>query len=133
MKKSILLLFILLIPVLAHAQTAEEYLDKGIAKGELGYYRGAIQDFNKAIEIDPNYYEVYNHRGFAKFNLGDYKEAIQDYNKAIEINPNYAFAYHSRGLTKIILGKKDSGCQDLSKAGELGYMDAYDAIKDLCQ
>jgi len=50
MKKSILLLFILLIPVLAIAQTAEEYFNRGKAKYDLGDYRGAIQDYNKAIE-----------------------------------------------------------------------------------
>jgi len=32
-----------------------------------------------------------------------------------------------------MLGQKDSGCLDLSKAGEMGYMNAYDAIKEYCQ
>ncbi len=53
MTKSILLLLILLIPVLALAQTAEEYHNKGVAKKNLGDYKGALQDFNKAIELDP--------------------------------------------------------------------------------
>ena len=99
MKKSILLLLLLLIPVLALAQTAEEYFNRGVAKSD---------------------------------GLGDHKGAIQDYNKAIELNPNYALAYGLRGLSKIKLGQKDSGCLDLSKAGELGFMDAYDAIKEYC-
>ena len=98
MKKSILLLFILLIPFLALAQTAEEYFNKGTTKAEKGDYRGAIQDYNKAIEFKPKYFE----------------------------------AYYNRGIAKIQLGQKDSGCLDLSKAGELGYMDAYDAIKEYC-
>jgi hypothetical protein len=50
MKKSILLLLIILIPLLALAQTAEEYFDMGLAKGKKGDYRGAIQDFNRAIQ-----------------------------------------------------------------------------------
>ena len=53
MKKSILLLFILLIPVLACSQTSEDFFEKGIAKSNLGDYKGAIQDYNKAIELDP--------------------------------------------------------------------------------
>ena len=99
MKRSILLLFILLIPLLALAQTAENYFDKGVAKGEKGDFIGALNDLNKAIEI----------------------------------NPNDALAYGNRGLSKIALGQKDSGCLDFSKAGEMGYMDAYDAIKEYCQ
>ncbi|MCH6575922.1 MAG: tetratricopeptide repeat protein [Bacteroidetes bacterium] len=55
MKKSILLLLILVIPVLALAQTAEEYYNKGVAKGGKGDYKGAIRDYNKAIELRPNY------------------------------------------------------------------------------
>jgi len=38
--------------------------------------------------------------------------------------------YNNGGLSKLLLGQKDSGCLDLSKAGELGFMDAYDAIKN---
>ena len=90
MKRSILLLFILLIPVLAHAQTAEDYFASGLAKYNQGDYRGAIQDYKKAIEINPNYAEAYISRGNAKVKLGDSKSAIQDYNKATEINRNEA-------------------------------------------
>ena len=76
--------------------------------------------------------ETYNNRGIAKVSLQDYSGAISDYNKAIEINPNDAEAYNNRGIAKIKLGQKDSGCLDLSKAGELGYSQAYEAIKDFC-
>ena len=93
MKKSILLLFILLIPVLALAQTAEEYLDKGIAKGELGDYRGAIQDFNKALELDPIGFdqEAYYGRGASKINLGQKDSGCLDMSKAGELG--YSEAY----------------------------------------
>jgi len=39
MKKSILLLLIVFIPFLVLAQTAEDYVDKGVAKGEKGDFR----------------------------------------------------------------------------------------------
>jgi hypothetical protein len=51
---------------------------------------------------------------------------------AIAIDPNYGLAYYKRGLIKFFSGQKESGCLDLSKAGELGYADAYDAIKNYC-
>ena len=76
--------------------------------------------------------EDYYKSGCDKLELKDFRGAIQDYNKAIELNPKYALAYNNRGMAKIALGQKDSGCLDLSKAGELGYMDAYDAIKEYC-
>ena len=56
-------------------------------------YNGAISDYTKAIEINPNYAKAYYNRGLTKRNLKDFNGAISDYTKAIEINPNYAKAY----------------------------------------
>jgi len=92
----------------------------------------AINDYNKAIELNPKHSKAYYNRGLAKGELKDYRGAIQDFNKAIELNPNYAKAYYNRGIAKILLGQEDNGCLDLSKAGELGYAEAYEAIKESC-
>jgi len=127
-----LIIFCIFITTLAYSQTAEDYFNSGIAKHNLKDYKGAIQNFNKAIEIAPNFTEAYNSRGNAKNQLKDYSGAIQDYNKAIELNPNYAVAYFSRGIAKILSGQKNNGCLDLSKAGELGFALAYNAIRVHC-
>ena len=108
------------------------YGSRGYVKGELEDYYGAIQDFSKSIELNPEYAGAYFNRGIAKYNLGDYRGAIQDYTKAIELDPKYASAYNNRGEAKYHLGDKNGGCLDLSKAGELGYDDAYDSIRELC-
>ena len=126
-----LIIFCLFITTLAYAKTAEYYLESGNTKYNQQDYKGAIQDYNKAIELNPSDAEAYNNRGVAKGKLQDYTGAIQDYNKAIEINPNYA-AYYNRGAAKILLGQKENGCLDLSKAGELGFAGAYEAIKQYC-
>ena len=39
--------------------------------------QGAIQDYNKAIELDPKYAEAFFNRAFAKGNLGDLRGAIR--------------------------------------------------------
>ncbi len=93
---------------------------------------GAIQDYTKAIELNPNYNDAYYNRGSAKYEIEDYRGAIEDYNKAIKLNPNSDKAYYNRGAAKITLGQKDDGCLDLSKAGELGLAKAYEAIKLGC-
>ena len=49
--------------------------------------QGALDDYNKAIEINPQYAKAFNNRGIAKHDLGDKQGALEDYNKAIELNP----------------------------------------------
>ena len=88
---------VVLSPQAAHAQSAADYVNAGVEKGESGDLQGAIADFTKAIEINPQYAIAYTNRGFAKSNSKDYQGAIVDYNKAIQINPQYAATYFNRG------------------------------------
>ena len=57
----------------------------------------AIEDYTKAIELNPQHANAYHNRGLAWSKKGDRDKAIEDYNKAIELNPQYADAYNNRG------------------------------------
>ena len=66
-------------------------------------YQGALADFDRAIQIDPNIVEVYNYRGNLKGNiLQDYQGALVDFNRAIQLKPNYALLYKNRGVLKFV-------------------------------
>ena len=90
-----LIIFYIFITTLAHAKIAEEYLNSGYDKVEQKDYREAIQDYNKAIELNPDYAKAYVNRGLAKANLQDYRGAIQDFTKAIELDPDLDKTYHN--------------------------------------
>ena len=130
--KNILFTIALLISFSSFGQTAGEYFNSGDQKDEAKDYSGAIADYTKAIEINPNYAKAYNNRGISKKNLKDYYGAIADYTKAIEINPNFADAYYNRGITKEYLGDLNGACADLKKAAELGYADAAGWVANQC-
>jgi len=49
-----------------------------------------VEDYNKAIELNPKYADAYYNRAIAYKAQSNTKKAIKDYTKAIEINPNYA-------------------------------------------
>jgi Flp pilus assembly protein TadD len=56
-----------------------------------------------------------------------------DYDKALEIDPNNAMVYSNRGGAKFVLDDKKGACSDWNKAGELGFLEAYDWIKEHCK
>lgn len=64
---------------------AADYFNRGNFKLKLKEYNFSIKDFDKAIEISPEFAEAYYKRGEAKSSMGNHFEAVKDYNKAINI------------------------------------------------
>lgn len=106
--------------------TAEELAERGFGKCKDGDEQGALEDFNKAIELAPNYAHAFKGRGDAHF-VNNPKEAIEDYSKAIELDPSYVTAYFNRGLLFSNLFDEKSALEDFSKVISLdpNYADAY--------
>jgi serine/threonine protein kinase len=90
-------------------------------------YDGAIQNYSKAIELNPRYAEAYSDRGNSYYMKDDYDQAFTDYNKAIELNPQLAHAYLNRG--DIYYGEKeyDQALLDYNRAIQVNpqYAAAY--------
>jgi tetratricopeptide (TPR) repeat protein len=88
-----------------------------------------IHDYDKVIELAPDFIYAYFNRGNVFFSNNDFQSAIADYSEAIRREPDFAEAYFNRGLSYILAGEKAKGLLDLSKAGELGIHTAYNIIK----
>ena len=63
------------------------YFKSGGDKYNLKDYKGAIRDYDKAIELDSKYAEAYFERGRCKHWTGDKKGAILDLKKAEDLDP----------------------------------------------
>lgn len=90
-----------------------------------------LDDYNKAVELQPLNAVAWFDKGNLLFELGDYTSAIASYAKAIELNPQMGEAYYNRGYVMLKMGNHASGIADLSKAGELGVVSAYNLLKRL--
>ena len=77
---------------------ADAYTERGVTYHSKGDVDHAIEDYNKAIELDPGFAEAWTERGKAYHDKGEVDQAIEDYNKAIQLNPELADSYTCRGL-----------------------------------
>ena len=77
----------------------------GAAYSALGNTEAAIEHYNKAIEIKPDYAEAFNNLGNTLSFLERREEAISNYNKAIELRPDYAEAYSNLGNILRVFGQ----------------------------
>ncbi|MEY3870880.1 MAG: hypothetical protein RLZZ338_4774 [Cyanobacteriota bacterium] len=111
----------------SHNMNALAYYNQGAVRDDLGDKQGALADYNKAIELQPDLADAYINRGAVRSELGDTKGAIADFNKAIELQPDLAQAYNNRGAVRSELGDKKGAIADYNKAIELqpDYADAY--------
>ena len=62
---------------------------RGVAYGELGQHQRAIEDYDKAIQLDPNEASLYNNRGIVYRNLGQGKKSDADKAKACSLDSKY--------------------------------------------
>ena len=58
------------------------YMRRGNAFGDLGQFERAIEDFDRAIQLQPDVLDVYYLRGTAKFKSGDEVGAQRDFQRA---------------------------------------------------
>ena len=106
---------------------AYKELYRGLSCSERDEQDKAIQHFNKAMELKPDFFQAYNNRGVAYNKKDEFDRAIKDLNKAIELNSNLAEAYNNRGVAYDGKGEIDTAIHNYSKAIERKpvYAEAY--------
>ena len=107
----------------AYAKNSTFFYNRGSDKANKGDHYGAIADFTKAIEIDPQNDDAFYNRGTSKLELKDYYGAISDFTKAIEIKPA-SDAYYNRGNSKLELKDYYGAISDFTKTIELNPRDS---------
>jgi len=93
--------------------------DRGVAQSRRQQPKLAIDDFNRAIQLYPEYAAVYNNRGNVLLALGAVKEALKDFDRALLLAPGYAAAYSNRAGAYMKLGQVERAIADYTKAIEL--------------
>ncbi len=93
----------------ATAKTApsspNNYNNLGDVYANMGDPKKAIENFQKAVDLKPNYADAYHNMGNVYMQMAEYEKAIEALNKAIENNP-YLWQSHNL-LAAIYLNTED--------------------------
>ena len=96
--------------------SAEAALQSGIASHRLADAERAIEDFTKAIAINPDLARAYNGRALAYRDKGDYENALKDHEQALRITPNAPGFLINRGTTYQRMGRFAESIDDFDRA-----------------
>lgn len=132
MKRILGLCFVTLLLISACTSKREQAIaavKEGNTKEYASNFKGALESYSEAIQIDPSYAPAWFFRGNAHFSLKNVEGAVSDYSKAIELDTGYADAYVNRGDGYFSLNRRDEACKDYLKAEQLGKENMYEKTK----
>lgn len=93
--------------------------NRGMFFQSFGRTSEAQADFNRAIELNPEFTFAYTNRAFSRLQAGRFSDALADLNKSIEIDPNQPSAYSLRGTAFLQTGDARAALTDYETALKL--------------
>lgn len=86
---------------------------------ELQRYEDALSNYQKAVEIKPEYARAWNGQAKVMYELNSYQEALSAYDKAIQIEPDYQDSWSGRGFVLNKLQRYQEAIYSFEKALKL--------------
>ncbi len=90
--------------VLSEAPTPSVHLNLGSLQKELGDDGKAVEAFQAAVAVDPNYALAHRHLGFALLDTGEFTGAEESFQRAVALNPEDALV---REQLALLLAEQD--------------------------
>ncbi len=121
------------------------YYNRGMAYFYLGENKKALDDWDKAISLNPKEIDAYIGRAELYLNLNDTKNitkkqkqenfahTIQNLENALKINPNSFEAYFVLGKYHKAQKNKKKACECWQKSSTFGSVDADKMLKKYCK
>lgn len=97
-------------------RVAAYHYDHGIVLKSLFRLDEALNAFDLALRIKPDYAEAHNNRGITLNDLGRKEEALRSYDQALHLKPDFAEAVNNRGIALNDLGRLDEALEAYDQA-----------------
>ena len=100
--------------------TADDWFARGMLR-QTGRndHAGAIEDYTRALAVDPDHMLSLFNRGLAHTRLGQHQQALPDYQRAASLSPDDPEAWHALGFGRISVGDPNGAIDAYTRALEL--------------
>jgi lipoprotein NlpI len=105
--------------ILSQPNLAIAFYRRGVAYFAKFDYDHALQDYDQALLLNPDFPQAHNNRGAIYSDRGRFDHAISEYDEAIRLLPNYPLAFYNRGNAYTGKGEFDRAIQDYDQSIKL--------------
>jgi tetratricopeptide (TPR) repeat protein len=98
--------------------------DKLFDKGDID---GSIDEFKRALKLDPSNINVHNSLGVCYGLIGDYQEAKSEFNTALTLNSNEVMPWYNLGFTQMLAGNRNKALDLFLKANTINQ-DVFEVV-----
>jgi tetratricopeptide (TPR) repeat protein len=107
-------------PGLAPDVLAPAHAMRALAYSLRGQYEAAIRDYDRAIDLIPEYPMALNNRAWAYFRWGRAAQGLPDVEKSLALDPTSEHAYDTRAHIRQWLGNAEAAIADYEAAMRIG-------------
>jgi tetratricopeptide (TPR) repeat protein len=106
---------------------AEAYFNMGNALAQVGRLQDAVEHYEQALRIKPDYATAHYNLGVALAQLGQMQEAAGHWEQALRLNPDYAKAHYNLGIGLVQAGRVQDGIGHYEQAIQIkpDFVDAH--------
>lgn len=111
-------------PMPSEEASALEWLNWGNQQWRIGKYREAVKAFDRAVTLNPDFYQAYYAKGVAFYGQEKYREAVAAFDRANQINPGIYEIWRLKAVTLQQIKKYPESLIAIEKAIQLNPSDA---------
>ncbi|HYE13013.1 MAG TPA: tetratricopeptide repeat protein [Pyrinomonadaceae bacterium] len=100
----------------ARTRKATDAYNSGVRRHQSGDLAGAVADYTRALEADPDFADALTNRAAARLTVGETAAALEDLTRSIALDPNNAVAYMNRGIAHRALKRPAEAVADHTRS-----------------
>jgi tetratricopeptide (TPR) repeat protein len=98
--------------------------DKLFDKGDID---GSVDEFKRALKLDPSNINVHNSLGVCYGLIGDYEKAKSEFSTALKLNSNEVMPWYNLGFTQMLAGNRNKALDLFLKANAINQ-DVFEVV-----